>query len=265
MSTLLSMGSCPFCGSGTRTSCFATYDDGYCCFTCGKKKIEKAGYAWKPAFAQKPSGMMELPQMTQNISKFSLPVLQWLYKYYVFDELIKKYSISYVPPIDKMSESLLLPVFDGQKLVSYQQRFFPKKSFITKGDKTQPYMIKCANPISNEIILVEDFISAIRLGEHMNTICLFGVHISHVMSKFIENLNMNIKIWLDPDAPGRQASSEMSAKLTKSMIYCAKYRAFAVREPRTVEVIMTALQPKDYSDGELIAILKSEIKNGDSL
>ncbi len=265
MSTLLSMGSCPFCGSGKRTSCFATYDDGYCCFTCGKKKIERNGYAWKPAFDSKPSGLMKLPLMTTSISKFSLPVLQWLYKYYVFDDLIKKYSISYVPACGKSSEALLLPVFVNSQLTFYQQRFFPNKRFITVGDKTSPYMIKCEHPISNEIILVEDFISAIRLGEHMNTICLFGVHISAVMSKFIENLNMNVKIWLDPDAPGRTASTEMSNKLTKSLIYCAKYRAFAVREPRTVEQVFTELQPKEYSDGELRHILNSGIENGEAL
>ncbi len=253
MSTLLSMGSCPFCGSGTRTSCFATYDDGYCCFTCGKKKIEKNGYAWKPFSHIKASEGLVLPVYTQKIALFSLPVLQWLYKYYIFDDVIKKYNISYVPPIGKCSESLLLPVFIDGKLISYQQRFFPKKSFITKGDKTQPYMIKCGQ--QNEVVLVEDFISAIRLGEHMNTICLFGVHVSVVMSKFIENLNMNVKIWLDPDAPGQEASKVMLDKLTKSMIYCAKYRAFAIREPRSVEIINTKLQPKEYSDGELQKIL----------
>lgn len=249
------MGSCPFCLGGQRTSCFATYDDGYCCFTCGRKKIEKNGYAWKPTLSQEAVKNMQLPQMVQNTSKFSLTVLRWLYKYYVFEALIKKYHIAYVPPVGNINESLILPVFDGQKLISYQQRFFPNKSFITKGDKTVPFMIKCENPISNEIILVEDFISAIRLGEHVHTICLFGVHISIIMSKFIENLNMNVRIWLDPDEAGQTASKIMLDKLTKSMTYCAKYRAFAIREPRTVEIIKTELQPKDYSDSELKTIL----------
>lgn len=255
MGTLLSTGSCPFCKSGTRTPCFATYSDGYHCFTCGKKKIEKDGYAWKPCFDTKPSGMVELPTLTNNISQFSLEVLQWLYKYYVFDDLIKKYNICYVPEVN----SLVLPVFDGDKLISYQQRSFPRKGFITNGDKTLPFMIKCGQ--ENTVVLVEDYISAIRLGEHVHTICLFGVHVSNIMLKFIENLNMDIKIWLDPDDAGVTNSKLIRDKLTKGLTHHAKYRAFSVRGPRIVEQVLTELQPKEYSDGELIAILKLQIEN----
>jgi len=211
--------------------------------------------AWKP-LSQNTYKNMQLPQLTNNISQFSLEVLQWLYKYYVFDDLIKKYKIAYVPEVN----SLVLPVFEGEKLISYQQRSFPKKGFITNGDKTSPFLIKCTAGQENTVYLVEDYISAIRLGEHVNVICLFGVHISLVMLKFIENIDMNVKIWLDPDAPGIKASEDLLARVTKSMLYCAKYRAFAVREPKTVEVIYTPKQPKDYCDAELKEILNSRIE-----
>ncbi len=252
MGTLLSTGSCPFCLSGTKTPCFATYDDGYKCFTCGK--IKKTSYAWKPFLINTPSKGVILPVCTQKTGLFSFIVLQWLYKYYVFESLIHKYGIAYVPSIGKMSESVLLPVIINGVVTSYQQRFFPYKSFITKGDKTKPFMIHNSN-FPNEVVLVEDFISAIRLGEHVSTICLFGVHISPIMSTFLENLNMNIKIWLDPDEVGVKASKELLAKTTKSMLYYANYRAFAVREPRKVSIIATLKQPKDYSDSEIINIL----------
>lgn len=249
------MGSCPFCGGGNNTPCFATYSDGYHCFTCGKKKsTDRLHYAYRPLLASTPD--LRVPDCTQNTCEFSPGVLKWLYSYYVYDELIRKYGLAYVPYAKYGSfegESLILPVTKGNQVISFQQRFFPKKQFITKGDKTSPFMIMCEQ--SKKIVLVEDYISAIRVGQHANVICLHGVHVLYDVSKLLQNLNMNIEIWLDPDEAGQTASKELLAKLTKDAHNCAKYRAFAIRESTTITIRSTRLQPKDYSPHEIQQIL----------
>lgn len=248
MSMLLSMGSCPFCLGGKNTPCFATYENGYHCFTCGKKKsCNKAEYAFRPLPIQQVA--LKIPNVT---CEFSPTVLYWLYKYYVFEDLIKKYGIYYVPRTDFKEESLLFGIYVKGALTFWQQRYFPTKSFSTGGSKDELFVIKHK---SNQIVLVEDFISAIRVGEHANVLCLFGVHINSAMSKFIQNLNMNIVIWLDPDDAGREASANLFNRLSNLLQNCSKYRAFAVREPRTISIIETENQPKDYCDSEIKQLL----------
>lgn len=253
---LLNMGACPFCGGGNNTPCFATYDNGYFCYTCGKKKsTDRDAYAFRPSLITSDKNML-LPECTQNTCEFSPSVLKWLYSYYVYDDLIKKYNIAYCPFAEFgrfKGESLILPVVVDGELINYQRRFFPNKQFITKGDKTSPLVIMRKQ--SNTVVLVEDYISAIRLGEHVNVICLHGVHVSYNVSKLLSYLNMNIEIWLDPDEAGKTASKDIMSQLVTSMNINSKYRAFAVRESISITMRSTEKQPKDYSPQELKKIL----------
>ncbi len=260
MSQLISMGSCPFCLSGTNTPCFATYDNGYFCFTCNKRKsTDRAQYAYRPSLISSDKSMT-VPKHTQNTCEFSPSVLKWLYSYYVYDDLIKKYGIAYVP-YDKYGkfegESLLLPVYVNHELTFYQQRFFPNKQFITKGDKTSPFIIKHRDNLTR-IVLVEDYISAVRVGQHSNVICLHGVHVHYNVAKLLQYLNMNVIIWLDPDEAGQTASKAIMSQLVTAMNINNRDRAFAIRDSRSVTIRSTKLQPKDYSNQELKQILGDE-------
>lgn len=256
MSTLISTGACPFCGNGKSTPCFATYENGYFCFTCGaKKSVSENHYSFRTTKLQ--SVATQFPTVTCN---FSPSVLQWLYQYYVFEDLISKYNIYYSPESETSSESLIFGVYRENELVFWQQRFFPRKRFVTGGNKNEIFFI--TNPESDIVVLVEDYISAIRVGEHANALCLWGVHVNYVMSKLLENLNMNILVWLDPDEAGQTAAQEVNYRLTKSLQNSAKYKAFAVRESRYVSVLETGKQPKEYSDQEIISILGEQcVKN----
>jgi DNA primase len=254
------MGSCPFCLNGKSTPCFAIYENGYFCFTCNaKKSCDALEYAFRPSSTQAIA--LKVPNITCD---FSPNVLQWLYKYYVFEDKIKKYGIYYIPEDGMVSESLLFGTYINKELVFWQRRFFPSKRFITGGDKNTPFLIRSEKDThySDTIVLVEDFISAIRVGEHANVLCLWGVHINYNMSKLLQNLDMNILVWLDPDEAGQTAAQELVSKLSKNMHYCSVYRAFAVREPRTISNLETVKQPKDYCDAEIASILENHnVKN----
>lgn len=259
---LISMGPCSFCGGGNNTPCFATYSDGFKCFTCGKtKRTDGATMAYRPMI-KASNTEIRLPEHTQNISEFAPSVLKWLYSYYVYDNLIKKYGIAYTQHTEFTTErglvyrgvGLLLPVFVDNALVFCQQRFFPNKMFITKGDKTTPFVIKCKRK-SDITVIVEDYISAIRLGEHVNVVCMFGTSLTYSGVKLLEQSTDNIIVWLDNDEAGHTGADTVASKLSKSLHTNAKYRAFAVRESRTVEVLRTDKQPKDYCDEELKQLL----------
>jgi 5S rRNA maturation endonuclease (ribonuclease M5) len=199
---------------------------------------------------------LALPEHTQNVNKFSPNVLKWLYSFYVYDDLIRKYGIAYSEYAEFgqfKGESLILPVIVDGDLKSYQRRFFPHKQFLTKGDKTSPFIIKCVG--SNQMVLVEDYISAIRVGQFCNVVCLQGVHIQWNALKLIENSNMDIIIWLDPDEAGQTAAKDLEQRLVNRLQLGSRYKAFSFREPRAISILQTGKQPKDYCDIELQKII----------
>lgn len=250
MGQLLSMGSCPFCGSGTNTACFATYSDGYHCYTCGKHRQGNASeYAYRPT---KEVTKVNMPTFTTDINKFSPGVLQWLYKYYVMDKLIKKYSIGYV--YENNEESLIYNVVIKNKIEFWQQRFFPSKRFKTGGDKNT--LFTTSNTPTNIIVLVEDFLSAIRIAEHTNILCLWGTSLNKQMLAYLKFLSIsNILIWLDPDEAGQTASKVIVKQLTKALSELSLQQAFSIRESRMVSIVQADKQPKEYCDTEIKQIL----------
>ncbi len=254
MGHLISTGSCPFCNSGNNTPCFATYSDGYKCFSCGKQKND-AKYDFQQAVIIPKNP--QLIQLTSNVCEFSNNVLQWLYNYYIFEKEIKAYNIYYTFTKDKTEESLVFYPNVKPDSTFWQQRFFPSKRFLTFGNKQELQIMP--NIGSKLIVLVEDYISAIRVNEYANVLCLWGVHVTHHMLKVLQNFDMSIAIWLDPDRAGREASRLVLSRLNESMHYCSKYKAFANREPRTVAIVETDEQPKNYSGFQIGKILKEYI------
>lgn len=249
MSSLIRMGSCPMCQKGTDTPCFAEYVDGYHCFSCGAhKKLGGTNYAYRPATA---ATITSFPHDTTNtVAKFSPNVLEWLYSYYVFDAMIRDYRIMYCK--DK-EDSLVFPVIKDNEIKFWQQRYFPTKRFKTGGNKSEIFYIKHD---SNKLVLVEDYISAIRVASFANVICLWGTHMNYDMSNFIDNIDMtNVSVWLDPDAAGQDAAKKIFNRLENKMHYLSGTRAFAIREQRTLTILDTEKQPKQYSDTELKSIL----------
>lgn len=261
MGQLISMGACPFCGSGNKTPCFATYDDGFHCYSCGKhKSLDKKYYAYKPQIASNTNNTtFNPPEMIKRPCDFGVNVLKWLYNYYVFDEMIVKYGIGYCSyrEFGKFKgESVILPYYEDGSLVFLQQRFFPDKIFRTMGVKDRPFTF--LNEESSQIILVEDFISAIRVAEHHNVLCLQGTKLNYNALKYILESNLDIKIWLDPDNAGQEGAKCIFDKVVNYLKYKYNKQAFVLRKHRTVSVIVTDKQPKNYSDQQIKDIIQSK-------
>jgi hypothetical protein len=242
---LVSTGSCPYCLNGNNTPCFAEYSDGYKCFSCGKTKTYSGEYlSWKDV--HEPKTNVYIPNATRNIKEFSIGVLSWLYKYYVYDDLIRKYDIMYTTP-----EGLLFTLSED----FYQQRFFPSKKFITKGSKS---CLFTPGDYCGTIVVVEDYISAIRVAEHYSSLCLFGTSINREMVLYLVHSVCNIIVWLDPDEAGKSAAHNIKQTLTKIITKNQEMYAFNTKDLR-VEVLITEKQPKEYSPSQINDILKERI------
>ena len=245
MSNLLSMSHCPHCGGGHKSACYAEYVDGYKCFSCGiSKSYSNHRMAMMGRGRIEVKNGVNIPQHTRNPQQFTPNVLKWLYKYYVFDNLIKKHRIGHV----EETNSFLYQVVDCNEIVFAQTRSFPGKMIKGIGAK-QLYTIKNG---SKKVVIVEDYISAIRIAElGMDAICLFGTSINHTEIKDILDNYTSIYVWLDDDDAGIRGSKKL-LKVFNEYVYENKLR-FPLQyiDDWSIIKVTSKNDPKTYSDEEL--------------
>jgi hypothetical protein len=177
----------------------------------------------------------------------------WLRKYGILDKEVSFYGIGY----SNQYSRLVLPVYNLAGLVAWQGRAlgkidkkYPKYMTMTNGAQSRLWFdsrhgIKQHREYleTNKIVLVEDIISAIKLGRQFRTIALLG---SYVREELIDwmlavnkaNVNMTFYIWLDPD------------KMVESYKIAGRLRSLGLR----VITITTSQDPKD-EDGSTIETL----------
>lgn len=242
---------CPYCGSDHMNSCYITYHDGAYCFSCGKgtKKSEE-DFAFRPKELVSERRELFTPANTLNVNEFSPKVLSWLYSYFVYDNLIRDSRIAYSPATEWYDESLLFPVSNTE----YQRRFFPKAFFSTSGVKQTVFV--CGSQTANTVVLVEDYVSAIRVGQSAPTLCLFGTSCNKLLEQFIIQNYTDIYIWLDNDEPGINAAKKIEEQLTKAFHYKMLQKPFTYQQVARVCNISTELQPKEYSDNQIKEIFR---------
>lgn len=249
MTNLVSTGVCPYCGGGVNTPCFAEYTNGYKCFSCGISKSYDSfrtavmGKAAKPTIAKD----MFLPEYDTNIRHFSPRVLEWLYSYYVFDDMIRKHHIGYIEATADHNESLILPVIKDNKVVYAVRRYFPDKFVLGIGDK-QVYKIKNGN---KKLIIVEDHISAIRMAEHGDVYCLFGTYLNKADIPALLDEYRDIIIWLDGDDAGKKGSRKLLNDLNWQISNNKWRYPLKYTNEWTLTIIETDEDPKFYSDSEI--------------
>jgi ribosomal protein S27AE len=136
---------------------------------------------------------------------------------------------------------LVFPYFDKYgNLVSWQGRYFgdnpdhPK--WIGKGNLKTLYHILPPRDSYDRIVVVEDIISAIKVGRSCPCMPLFGSQIGLERLIRLSKLTDRITLWLDYDKRS-YAVSESS----KSLVDC--------------DVIITDLDPKEYLDEQIKEIL----------
>ena len=238
------MGPCRFCNGGHKSPCYAEYVDGYKCFSCGVSKSynnHRMAVMGRERLTIKKD--MYIPKHIRNPGQFSVEVLKWLYSYFVFDDLIRKHNISYIEDGNK----LLMQVVEDNTVVFAQTREFPEKRILGIGDK-QLYKIKTG---SKKLIIVEDYISAIRIGEFCDCYCLFGTYLQpSELKDILENYN-DISVWLDNDKAGITGSKNMLKQLNEQTKENKTRFPLKYTKEWAINNIVSLKDPKCYSSKEI--------------
>jgi len=202
----------------------------------GKTPAEKAAFV-KSLNVQpvKQVGTVTLPDdFTQDISPEGYV---YLYSRGLAGADIKRWRIGYSARYDRV----IFPVYWGRELVCYTGRTMkpirrenPKFMKVVKNGIKNPYFV-VNNLVSKDVVIVEDVVSAIRVGKVADSYALLSTHIPDNLVLRLSELYKRIHIWLDPDKRGK------SIKLLR------RYLSFGIN----MRVVLSQKDPKFYTDEEI--------------
>lgn len=241
MSSFLRHDPCPQCGSRDN---LGVWDDGHkYCFGCSYfEGREGNSIEDVKNFLQQQEGN---PQHHDSInlpydSSRVLPeiALTWLRKYGLTnDEIYKQNNFSW----SSYNETLIYSVFDPfGNLVMFQERYFGTANisrFNTVGLPEKTFHIIGSN--NNCITVVEDVISAIKVGRHTSCLPLWGSNLSTNRIITLSNMYPNLNIWLDKD---KQSYSIMGRQRAAPFFHRARS-------------IISELDPKAYNSVSIVEFL----------
>lgn len=158
---------------------------------------------------------------------------EWLTKYGVTDAEIKTLQIGW----SNDNSAIVLPAFDiyGNLLV-FQFRYFPARhpKYWTFGNPTE-ILFGLGTPVGGRLCVVEDYISAIRVGRYVECSPLWGSNLSLIQIKRISDHWERLILWLDYDKTGHALKLKM-----KALPYF-----------KSVSIISTKEDPKELSDAQI--------------
>ena len=254
---------CPKCGSRDNV---AVYDDGHgWCFGCRTIVIEPEHrlYTDKVKRRQSNGGYRDENKGSGNAleetgstsflalpSDYSLDIavegVQWLNKYQLTPREIQQNRIGWsavgwtirrnTPNPIEYKPLMISPVFDVyDNLLMYQARYFGSLKNVPKywtvGNRGVLHTIGQGTTIA----LVEDIISAIKVGRYVTGVPIFGSDISTDLIIKIYNRFKDLVIWLDKD---KRSYAHRRAQQVRYMF-------------NSVRVIDSEVDPKEYSNEEL--------------
>jgi hypothetical protein len=247
MATAVSHEQCPKCakdGHDNSGDNLARYSDGGAyCFRCGYY-ISSDG---KSASLESLRNIINNTEITKQHypipedSSEELPnrVRQYLNKYSLTNIDISKNHIMW----SEKEQRIIFPYFIEGDFIGWQGRDLTntkKSKWYGKGTFKDSYYIM-GNPFMSVVVLVEDIISAIRVGNQPNVCAmpLFGSLINTKQLLTLHNRYKKILIWLDKDK--EMYSRAISKKAREMGINCNS--------------IVSELDPKDYNEDNITSFL----------
>jgi DNA primase len=165
--------------------------------------------------------------------------LAWLYKYGLTDLDIDRFNICYSNTLNRV----VLPVYDSMgELVYYQARNLgevteksPKYMNVKARGRKNIYFVVDQFGNGDRVVVVEDILSAIRVGNHECCYGLLNAYIPDDLILFLSKTYPEIVLWLDPD------------KINRMTDRVKRYRSFGIN----VRMIRASQDPKYYTDDEI--------------
>jgi len=244
---------CPNCGIEHKGKPFCTYDNGHHCFSCGfTVKYDKS---YSPIIPKQYT-IPDLVNITFNVNKFSLSNQTWLYKYYLDEFTIREYSIAQ----DMDDGALIFPNIQNEQIVGYTKRYNKDGRKIYHYGEKVPYT---ASTGSSRCLVVEDYVSCIRLAKYQDVVCLWGTKIN---SSYLEQLLQKyaiLTIWLDNDHEKEINSGQLAyEKIVLASTYLLnkhkRLYGWGCKSLCRLDHICTDMDPKCYSPTELRSILNAD-------
>ena len=239
---------CPNCGSRDN---LGVWEDHKWCFGCGYYEGPKDRSLEQ---LRKLAGKFQLSDKDYNNKKGknehiflpsdytrSLPAvaIDWLKKYEITEREVISNHLCWSPS----HERLYFPVYDVYgNLVLYQGRFFGTNTraprYSTRGfpDLTYHFIGRDTNSC---VVLVEDIISAIKVGRFHLAMPLWGSQISTERLIKLGDRFKDLIIWLDRD----KAKYSLKQRYKASIFF------------DRVANIITEKDPKEYTNGEIVNYL----------
>jgi len=231
---------CPWCPSSDG---YHEYENNFHCFSCHKSKrkgVDKSRSlfpTWTALEQYENRGFVKFPKTVT--SWLPQPAMKWLLEAGMTKELILKNNILYVeheivPAYDdsysiELHNRIILPyiAFNGieDEVVFYQARSvdpLERRKYITVGLRQAFYSnqnIDLELPSTKEVVIVEDILSAIRVGEYVDAIALCGTSMGDELIRKVKDNYEEVMVWMDNDAPGIKASNKIVKRLR---LYCKK-------------------------------------------
>jgi hypothetical protein len=229
MSHFLQHIPCPRCGSKNN---FGEYTDHFWCFGCKYHK-HKDDIASVKERIRKSNVIKNPSDFSLNLTD-DIPVKarQWLLKYGVSSQEITDFSIKW----EQDTEILILLHTD----IYWQGRCFgnQKVKYLSKGNKPLTYYGN-----GDKLVCVEDILSAIKISRASPEYCALPLLGCSLPNEWVQELSgkfTEVIVWLDRD------KAKDAVKISKEL----RMKNFVSR------VVISPLDPKEYSKGDLIEWLK---------
>lgn len=256
MKTYVGKEPCPHCGSKDNVG---VWSDGqkWCFGGCGYFVPGDTGLSLsdiKERLEQQQEKERNDPNASVNLpADYSLVLRedaeQWVTKYGITSQERFRFKIGW----SEVYESLILPAYNiyGHLLVC-QRRYFGQGKFPKYHTKGYPERsLWTVRPLAAEsradpfdtyngtLIVVEDFISAVKIGRRAEAAPLWGSHLSMEKLRQISERWESLVIWLDYNKKEEAIKTRIRALALFTNVSC----------------IITEKDPKEYDDTEIVSLI----------
>lgn len=243
---------CPNCGDDHKSRPFCIYDNGEHCFSCGYTKTRDR----LPKYVDKKelsTDVVNFPSnATRDPAKFSIEALMWLAEYNISSTEIYEHGILFCG--DDNSLVFVNKDKDGM-IVGWQKRQMKSRYITGTGTKT-PTLLSSVNN-TNTLVIVEDYISALRVSYTHDSLCLWGTKLNYAkMIECFDNYD-TLVLWLDNDADKDINSGQEAAKvILDAAKYCVmRWDSKRLYNPKKMYNVVSDKDPKYYLDLEIKHII----------
>lgn len=166
-------------------------DDGGHCFSCGYHVFPKFSLKF---LTKEPIDDIEKAVLPRDFTR-DVPAegWRWLLQYGLPHSYWKEIT-GYSPSENRLILTFGKPVrFSQGRALTVGDR---KWKFYGDGHK---YVQTLSEQLSDQIVLVEDLISAHKVAQVSSCLCLFGTHVHDLAIEELKRLNRPVVLWLDED------------------------------------------------------------------